>query len=394
MTIEHFLYVTEIDISIDNGPGINEREGVDAFLKIKGNPVTCLVPYPEYPAKYFNNKVVYTYPHRSNWMRYLVYMMASLVQIYKINRRHPLDAVVFRLGMTPFVPWIVSFLLKKPVILKTLAGHSLFEIKQRPLGSRLIGMATYGLMLRFIRSCHAADTVSMQYLRWIRETYGIASDRMAHIPNGANTRLFRPANADKNADELISELDYVLGYVGALEDLRHVEELISIIGTLEHLGRVGLILIGDGSQRPALEERVTSLGLGERIIFTGNVSYSEVPDYMNRFDIAFDLSLVPLHFRHRLGYTSFSQKIPQYLAVGVPVITWDTPDTRFLDTAEIGKCVTFGNREELSAAIVSLLSLNVENRQRIHRRARQYALRHFSTDVLALKRLAFWKDTL
>jgi len=391
LTTEHYLYVSEIDLSIDNGPGINEREGVDALTKFGSNRVTCMVPYPKSPGNYLNPKVVYVYPHHSSLIRYLVYLFASLIEIWKVNRKRPLDAVIFRLGMTPFVPWMVSLLIKKPMILKTLAGHSLYEIRQRPLPSRTMGMVTYAFTQRFIKTCHAADTVSLQYLNWIEKTVDFKKDRLVHIPNGVNTDFFKPGDIpNPSVSSITPELDYVLGYVGALEGLRHIQNLITSLQTLQHLGRVGLLLIGDGSQRRYLEKLTDSLNLSDRVIFTGNVPYSDVPGYMNRFDIAFDLSMVPLRFGNKVHYASFSQKIPQYLACGLPVITWDTLDTRFLENERIGSCVAFSNKDQITVEVAKLLSMDPAQTKRMHKRARSYALNHLSTEILALTRIAFW----
>lgn len=393
MRTERFLYVTEVDLSIDNGPGINEREGIDALVSVGGEQITCMAPAPRFPGKHFNSKVTYVFAHRSNLFRYLVHMLATLVKILKLHRQRPYNAVVFRLGMTPCVPWLVSRWLNIPIVLKTLAGHSLFEIRQRPFSSRLMGLLTYRFSHKFIRSCYAADTVSQQYRQWLQHEYGIESSRLAYLPNGVNSELFKPKTPSRaTIDSVGMPVDHLMGYVGAMEGLRHIRDLILCVREVQHLGRIGLLLVGEGTERLNLERMVRSMGLEDRIKFTGAVSYGAVPAYLNRFDLAFDLSLVPLPFPGTLRYTSFSQKIPQYLSCGLPVITWDTADTRFLEAERIGRCVSIGDRGGLVAAISHLLCMDSDEKAQIRKRARAYAVKRFSTEALAAQRIKFWSQ--
>jgi len=124
------------------------------------------------------------------------------------------------------------------------------------------------------------------------------------------------------------------------------------------------------------------------------VSYKDVPTYITAFDVAVDLSLIPMQVAEKTIPASYSQKIPQYLSCGVPVIAWDTVDTRFLKQRKIGEVVPHGETEKLSKAINKCLHESLREKVQITQRCREYALEHFSVEVLTEKRMRLWQKAL
>jgi hypothetical protein len=128
MKINHrkFLY-TEYDISLDHGPGINERELVDVLCKSYGEEVICLAPFPTYPESYIDPRIEYVINHkRSNKLSYWAYLMDTFIRALRLYRRYQFPASVVRIWQTPFVPLMLSWLLKTPLFLKTLAQYTKF----------------------------------------------------------------------------------------------------------------------------------------------------------------------------------------------------------------------------------------------------------------------------
>jgi glycosyltransferase involved in cell wall biosynthesis len=113
---------------------------------------------------------------------------------------------------------------------------------------------------------------------------------------------------------------------------------------------------------------------------------------MNSFDIGVDLSLVPMQVDGKIIYASYSQKIPQYLSCGLPVIAWDTPDTQFIRAERIGCIIPVGNIRDLGVTIRRTLLMNRSEYTEMGLRARKYAESHFSTHVLAADRVRFWDE--
>jgi glycosyltransferase involved in cell wall biosynthesis len=390
-----FIYVTEVDLSIDNGPGINEREIVKSLLNKFGAQIICVTPYPKHPNNYLNPKIEYVFPHQSSPIRYTIFLIALLFRILKLNRVYKFKALVFRLGIFPIVPLFLSLLYRKPLVLKTLAAFALFEIKRRKSWSqRILSILSMPIYTAVIKKAIAADTVSIAYIEWLNFTFGADRDKLTLIPNGANVDFFKPQDTHSCRIELgLEKFTKIIGYVGAFDSLRQIEDLIRCLRDIQDMGRVGLVLVGDGSDRKRLENLVSSLNLDEHVIFTGSIPYVRVPKYMNTFDVGIDLSLVPMRVNEKIYYASYSQKIPQYLSCGLPVITWDTADTRFLKDEQIGCITPVGDIRSLTHSIKRLLSMNKSEQTGMKLRARKYAESHLSTSKLAAKRMKLWQES-
>lgn len=395
MKINHrkFLYITEYDISIDNGPGINEREFVNILINNYCDEVICITPYPSHPDNHFDSRIEYVTNHREfSKLWYLVYLADTIIRVIKIRRRYSLAALVIRLGYTPLVPLSLSFFLKIPIILKTLAKYSAFSDQANWKG-KILNKIFLPLYRAIIRKALFADTVSIPYIDWLHFTFGISKDRLALIPNGVNTEKFLPGDQITSRQKLnLNNFDHLIGYIGALSNYRNLKILFKSIKLIECKGSVGLILVGDGKDRTDLESLVQEEGIADRVVFSGQVSYELVPKYMQAFDIAVDLTVVAMKIGNNLFNSSYSQKIPQYLACGLPVTVCDVVDNQFIKKEKIGEVVTFGNVTQLAQSLSRLLSLDTKSKTLIRRRATNYAKTNLAIDILTAQRVKIWKS--
>ena len=392
-----FAYIAEVDISIDDGPGINEREFVHELLTNHPDEVVCVLPYPASPSGYHDARIAYVTSHRGrNPFFYLVYNIALFLKVIKLHRQHPFDALVFRLNLIPLVPPLLHYTLRAPIILKTLAGYTTFSglagEKQR-----YITRLAYPLYKLSISKARLADTVSIPYIEWLEKNFGIARERIVLIPNGANTNLFRPGDKTAYKRRLgLENFDFIIGYVGALATLRHVDLLIKTLQELKTDKKVGLVLVGKGPDREFLQNLAEELKVRDRVVFAGFRPYQEVPDIMKTFDIAVDLTRVPMKIGEKSVDASYSQKIPQYLACGLAVVAWDVPDNGFIESIGIGRLVKPGGDDlkNLSAAIQHLLDLPDAERIDMGTRAREHAEAKFSVHNLTSERINAWRASL
>jgi glycosyltransferase involved in cell wall biosynthesis len=111
------------------------------------------------------------------------------------------------------------------------------------------------------------------------EQWRLAPRRLHFIPNGVDTARFASASAADlpgiPADAL------VIGSVGALRPEKNYARLLRAVASLA--GEPFLVLVGDGSERGALETLARSLGIAERVHFAGRVDAPEA--LLARFDI-------------------------------------------------------------------------------------------------------------
>jgi hypothetical protein len=79
------------------------------------------------------------------------------------------------------------------------------------------------------------------------------------------------------------------------------------------------LVIGDGNGRARLEARAKGLPAG-RVVFTGRVPQADLPAYYAAMDVASLPQSVD-----RVGSFRYTTKLPEYLAMGLPVVTGETP---------------------------------------------------------------------
>lgn len=105
-----------------------------------------------------------------------------------------------------------------------------------------------------------------------------------------------------------------LASIARMDPLKRFDLLIQACAVLEQQGtNFHLILIGDGPEKPALQELTSKLGLYRSITFTGEVPFA------SRWMPAFDIFCFP----------SLAEGSPNVVleaaAAGLPVIAWDLP---------------------------------------------------------------------
>lgn len=390
-----YAYITAVDLSIDNGPGINEREFVKELIAYYGDRVVCFIPYPSKPDNYFDGNIEYVINHRRhNLLYYIFYMISTIFKVIKVHRKTPFDALVFRLDILPIEPIILTKVLKIPFMLKTLAGYTGFsDLAGKRL--RLISMISLPLYRMVTHMAIAADTVSTSYIHWQESRFRLNRNLVHIIYNGANMRIFAPFEKDRCRGQLKLDLNkYVIGYVGALSTLRNVDMLVRAFSRVQNLENAILVLVGDGKDRNILETIIKECGLSKHVVFTGAVPYTEVPKYMNAFDVAVDLTNVPMKIGDTVMNASYSQKIPQYLGCGLPVIAWDVDDNKFITTHNIGALAQIEDEDSLVVALENLKGMNVDEKRDMSVRARAYAEQVYSIDHLTQRRISLWDKSI
>ena len=119
---------------------------------------------------------------------------------------------------------------------------------------------------------------------------GIPADKVVVVPNAVDPARFAPRPRD---EALFAHLGFergetVLGYVSSMVAYEGIGYLIEATRVLRDRGRrVRLLLVGDGEERGALEERARALDLFDEGIarFTGRVPHGAVGAYYSLIDL-------------------------------------------------------------------------------------------------------------
>jgi glycosyltransferase involved in cell wall biosynthesis len=105
-----------------------------------------------------------------------------------------------------------------------------------------------------------------------------------------------------------------LGEIGVQDGVERAIDVLSLLVDERRLD-VELLIIGDGPQRQAVEERARALGVDDRLSVTGWVPYEQVPALLASAHVGLDTA--PLT---EVNHGSTMVKIAEYLAVGLPVV--------------------------------------------------------------------------
>lgn len=86
----------------------------------------------------------------------------------------------------------------------------------------------------------------------------------------------RPPLKDPMLASRLSERPWIF-HIGRLSEIKRIEDCFDVFETLVQQGLdAGLLLVGDGPLRGALEARVANAGLADRVLFLGNLSQPEL----------------------------------------------------------------------------------------------------------------------
>lgn len=122
-------------------------------------------------------------------------------------------------------------------------------------------------------------------------------------------------------------------FVGLLTPTRGLALILqSIPYILERENNIELMIVGDGKDRSRLENLTRKLGIENVVKFTGWVKTESVPELINESDVG----LIP-HALNELTQTTISNKLFDYMMVGLPVLATDMkPVRKIIETEQCG----------------------------------------------------------
>jgi alpha-maltose-1-phosphate synthase len=172
------------------------------------------------------------------------------------------------------------------------------------------------------------------------------------VPNGANTDGLDRSKWPRHGAELRASLGFgesqlILGFAGSLKPWHGVEVLVDAVREASRGADVGLLIVGDGPRRAAVDEAVRTLPAGVRAAVTGSVPAYDVPRYLAAMDVAVAPYLPSAHF-----YFS-PLKVAEAMAASLPVVASDFPPVRDL-LGDTGLLVPAGDVDALARALWNL----------------------------------------
>jgi glycosyltransferase involved in cell wall biosynthesis len=135
------------------------------------------------------------------------------------------------------------------------------------------------------RAIQLADVVLAVSTPLARAIERLAAVPVVVMPNGADPRRFDPTRwSGTHVRERYGLAQAItVGWVGVMRDWHGLDILLDAVSRLDG---VRLLLVGDGSARPAVERMASERHLADRLVITGRVPQADIPQYLAAMDIA------------------------------------------------------------------------------------------------------------
>ena len=193
--------------------------------------------------------------------------------------------------------------------------------------------------------------------------YGVPAERIVVIPNGINEAHFSEApdpEAAKSTLGLSGKL--VLGFTGFVRDWHGVDRVVRWLATTQAPQNAFLLIVGDGPVRAELEALARSLGVADKVRFTGVIDRAVVPAHVAAFDVALQPAVTE--------YAS-PLKLMEYLYLGKAIVAPSEPNLMEVLTHDENALLFDARRADGLEIALETLCADSKLRQRLSAGARQ-----------------------
>ena len=185
---------------------------------------------------------------------------------------------------------------------------------------------------------------SQRLYRIARDVWRLPAARLFHIPNGIDCERFNtaPDLAFAEAMGVASDVP-VIGTVARLSPEKNLERLVEAFAKVLQQRRALLVIVGDGTMRPAIAARAATLGVADSVVFTGACRSPErLLPLFSVFAVSSDTEQMPL-------------SVLEAMAAGRALAATDVGDIRYMLAEENRPFVVERSSDALAAAISVLL---------------------------------------
>jgi D-inositol-3-phosphate glycosyltransferase len=208
------------------------------------------------------------------------------------------------------------------------------------------------------RTCHLVIAPTEKEKENLILHYGVSPERVSVVPCGVNLELFQPIDRRLSRDRLGFADEKIILFVGRIEPLKGIEQLLRAMPYLAKEHQSKLVIIGGDKDSQQEIERLKglsrSLHIQNSITFSGMVKPEQLPYYYS----AADVCVIPSY------YESFGLVALESLACGTPVVATDVGDlSNIIREGEAGYVIKENDPRILADKIKLVLSRPVSNRE-------------------------------
>ena len=401
----HILLIHQNFAAIDE-PGGTRHHELALYLSGIGHRVTIITS----PVSYLTGSVerghprsqkrqdrdgvtilrTYTYPalHRSFFHRVLSFLSFMASSFLVGARVRGIDLVW---GTSPPIfqapsAWALARLKGVPYVFEVRDLWPDFAVQVGVLRQPLLIRASEWLERFLYRS---SDLVIVNSPGFIQHVEARGARRVEMVPNGADIRMFETGEGrDEVRRQLGLEDKYVILYAGAHGLSNDLGILLEAAALLEDCPRVAIVLLGDGKDKPSLQDRAGEMKL-KNIYFLAPVPKSAMPAALAAADACIAI-LKPIS----LYATVYPNKVFDYMAAGKPVILAIAGVIKeVVEKAGAGLPVPPGSPEAIAEAARRLAG-DPEHGIAMGFQGQQFLKKHFDRPVLADKLSSLFLETV
>ena len=227
-----------------------------------------------------------------------------------------------------------------------------------------------------VDSCNRIIASTAKERQDIIKYYGAPPDKIAIIPCGVNLDLFKPIDKEIARKELGLDHQKVVLFVGRIEPLKGLEQLLVALSHIEGEKPPLLMIVGGDEYSQGrvqtLQCLAEELHIGDRVVFIGSVAQERLPLFYS----AADICAIPSY------YESFGMVALESLACGTPIVATDVGNMRrILRQSEMGRLAKDNSPHNLASRISELLCHREDKEQ--HLKTRRDGMNEFSWATIA-----------
>jgi glycosyltransferase involved in cell wall biosynthesis len=279
------------------------------------------------------------------------------------RNRHEFQLIHANRSSSGLIAGLIGFVLRKKVLYKLTRGDEI-DVKgfRRTLWGRL--------KLHFLKCTVDRFVAITKQIEDDLKRLGVPGSKIVRIPNGIS---MDPLSNGYDREQIKSEMGWasdtkVVTFVGRLVHAKGVDWLLEVwreVAKQERTAR--LAIIGDGTERRALEAQVRTLGIADTVDFLG------AQKDVWRFLAATDVFVLPSR------QEGVSNALLEAMSRGLPAIVADDylgGNREVVDNGKDGYVIEFGDTRNFSQSLVRLLrepalrkSMGTRARQKVEQRS-------------------------
>ena len=319
----HITYLAFVEIDVSNACVVHTREMSEQLAEL-GHEVTLIMPHPLTMQTWPGVRHIWVRLWGfSRWQKWM-FFLESAWRLWRVHRRRPIQALYVReMDRHPFLAQLVKWL-GLPMVVEV-NGWSLDDWNLLGVSSRE-SRASEHCQRQIFKAAKGIMVSTRGNAEKIISHYGISRDNVQVQELGTNIEHFQGVDKVLARQKLGLPLDTpIILFAGSFHPHHDLNTLLTAHAKLVSQGfEALLLLVGDGNQRVMIQQKIEASGWSRHMKVCGVFPYDQVPIYFQ----AADIGVVPLttgKVHQQQG--SFSSKLWDYMASGLPVIVTDLPHT-------------------------------------------------------------------